>query len=72
MTLNELKEQLQHNLLTYLDSVVVCEFHESYLDSTVLDNVCDIVVDTFEDTFYDGSLTGIDLITKTLDTTPSN
>lgn len=62
MTLNELKEQLQENIRTYLDEY----------DMYIVDDLCDIVANTFNDTFYDGSLTGIDLVTKTLDTAPSN
>ena len=48
MNIPQLKEQLQHELLTYLDSVLVCEFHDTYLDNDVLDTVCDIVIETLD------------------------
>ena len=48
MEIAQLKEQLQHELLTYLDSIVVCEFHDTYLDNDVLDTVCDIVIETLD------------------------
>lgn len=44
----QLKEELQHNLMTYLDSIIVCEFHETYLDPNILDSVCDIVIETID------------------------
>ncbi len=64
MNLNELKEQLQENLVSYLETVVACEFHDSYLYDGVIDTACQIVVDTFNDSFYAGA--------PTLDTTPKN
>ena len=72
MTLNELKEQLQENMITYLSDPFPCENHDVFICDDVVSNICQIIVDTFNDTFYDGSLTSIDLITKTLDTTTSN
>lgn len=44
MTLQELKEQLQENLLAYLDG------H----DQELLDGVCQTVVDTFDTAFFKG------------------
>ena len=70
MTLNELKEQIQENILTYMDSV-----ESSYLDTDrqwVYDDLCQVIVDTFDDTFYDSSMTGIEIVTKPLDTAPEN
>jgi hypothetical protein len=64
MTLNEFKELLFDNVTFCLDG--------HYLDDEVAYDVCEVIDNTFKDTFYDGSLTGIDLITKTLDTTPQN
>lgn len=63
MTLLELQAELYQNLTEYLDV--------NGLEDYVSD-ICDVVENTFEDNFYDGSMTGIDLITKTLDTTPTN
>lgn len=42
MTLNELKEQLQENIRTYLDEY----------DMYIVDDICDIVVDTFDKAFF--------------------
>ena len=64
MTLNELKEQLQENLITYLDGATGCEYHEVNIDPYVIDNVCQIVVETFNNAFYAGA--------PTLDTTSHN
>jgi len=52
MNLDELKEQLQNNLITYLSEINSCEFHDSYIDPDTLDTVCQIVVDTFNKSFY--------------------
>lgn len=64
MNLDELKEQLQDNLISYMSEVNACEFHDSYIDPDVLDTMCQIVVDTFNDAFYAGA--------STLDTTAQN
>ena len=48
MEIAQLKEQLQDELLTYLESVVACEYHGTYLDSDILDTVCDIVIETLD------------------------
>jgi hypothetical protein len=45
MTIYELREQLQQNLITYLDE----------LPSDLVDGVCKVVVDTFNDAFYAAS-----------------
>ena len=42
MNIYELREQLQNNLITYLDGV----------DESLVDGVCQIVVDTFNEAFY--------------------
>jgi len=50
MTLNELREQIQENLHTYMDTV-----QSSYLDEDrqwVYDDMCQVVVDTFDEAFY--------------------
>lgn len=52
MNLNDLREQLQDNLITYLSEINACEWHDSYIDPDVLDTVCQIVVDTFDKAFY--------------------
>lgn len=52
MNLDELKEQLQDNLITYLSEINACEWHDSYIDPDVLDTVCQIVVDTFDKAFF--------------------
>lgn len=62
MNLDELKEQLQENLITYMDTV-----QSKYLDidrQWVYDDLCQVVVDTFNDAFYAGA--------STLDTTAQN
>ena len=48
-SLELLREQLQENLISYLETVVACEFHDSYLYDGVIDTVCQIVVDTFKE-----------------------
>jgi len=50
MTLDELKEQLQENILTYMDTV-----ESNYLEidrQWVYDDLCQVIVDTFNDAFY--------------------
>jgi hypothetical protein len=50
MTLEELKEQLQENLISYMDTV-----EPQYLDidrQWVYDDLCQVVVDTFNEAFY--------------------
>jgi len=50
MTLNELREQIQENLLTYMDTV-----QASYLDEDrqwVYDDLCQVIVDTFDEAFF--------------------
>lgn len=45
----ELRELLQDNLVTYLSEVIGCEYHDTNLDPNIIDNVCQIIVDTFND-----------------------
>jgi hypothetical protein len=50
MNLEELKEQLQENLISYMDTV-----QSQFLDidrQWVYDDMCQVVVDTFNDAFY--------------------
>jgi len=50
MTLIELREQLQENLISYMDTV-----QSQFLDidrQWVYDDMCQVVVDTFNDAFY--------------------
>jgi hypothetical protein len=50
MNLDELKEQLQENLISYMDTV-----QSQFLDidrQWVYDDMCQVVVDTFNDSFY--------------------
>jgi len=50
MTLDELREQLQENVLTYMDTV-----ESNYLEidrQWVYDDLCQVIVDTFNDAFY--------------------
>jgi len=50
MTLEELREQLQENLISYMDTV-----QSQFLDidrQWVYDDMCQVVVDTFNDAFY--------------------
>jgi len=50
MNLEELKEQLQENLISYMDTV-----QSQFLDidrQWVYDDLCQVVVDTFNDAFY--------------------
>jgi hypothetical protein len=42
MTLNELQEQLQENLITYLDE----------MPAELIDGVCQVIVKTFDTAFY--------------------
>jgi hypothetical protein len=51
MNLLELREQLQENLITYLSDKLSDEIIEDYIVS----DVCQIVIDTFDNTFYAGS-----------------
>jgi hypothetical protein len=44
MTINELQEQLQENLITYLD-----ELHPE-----LKDGVCQVIVETFDTAFFKG------------------
>ena len=50
MTLEELKEQLQENLIMYLEEMPL-EFYQDRLES-IIDGVCDIVITTFDESFY--------------------
>jgi hypothetical protein len=43
MTLNELQEQLQNNLITYLSD---------WLPADLVDGACQVVVDTFDTAFF--------------------
>jgi hypothetical protein len=50
MNLIELREQLQENLISYMDTV-----QSQYLDidrQWVYDDLCQVVVDTFNEAFY--------------------
>ena len=50
MNLDELKEQLQENLISYMHTV-----QSQFLDidrQWVYDDMCQVVVDTFNDAFY--------------------
>jgi hypothetical protein len=50
MNIDELKEQLQENLISYMDTV-----QSQFLDidrQWVYDDMCQVVVDTFNDAFY--------------------
>ena len=50
MTLEDLREQLQENLISYMDTV-----QSQFLDidrQWVYDDMCQVVVDTFNDAFY--------------------
>jgi len=50
MNLIELREQLQENLISYMDTV-----QSQYLDidrQWVYDDLCQVVVDTFDKAFY--------------------
>lgn len=63
MNLNELRERLQENILTYIETV-----QSQFLDidrQWVYDDLCQVIVDTFDDSFYAGS-------PITLDTTAQN
>ena len=60
MTLNELKEQLQENLITYLSD----KLSDSIIEDYIINDVCQVVVDTFNNAFYAGA--------STLDTTAQN
>lgn len=48
MTVSDLLEQIQENLIGYLEDVVACEHHDTNLDPEVIDTVCQIVIDTFD------------------------
>lgn len=52
MNLYELKEQLYDNITCYLDNVVACEFHDTYLSDDVAYNVCNIIDEVFENAFF--------------------
>jgi len=63
MSLEELREQLQENLISYMDTV-----QSQFLDidrQWVYVDMCQVVVDTFNDAFYAPA-------PITLDTTPQN
>jgi hypothetical protein len=63
MNIDELKEQLQENLISYMDTV-----QSQFLDidrQWVYDDMCQVVVDTFNDAFYAPA-------PISLDTTPQN
>lgn len=59
MRLDELQEQLQENIITVLD-----DYHGYEIDELMIDLVCQIIVATFNDTFYDGSMSGIEIVSK--------
>jgi hypothetical protein len=44
MTINELQEQLQENLITYLDE----------MPAELIDGVCQVIVKTFDTAFFKG------------------
>lgn len=68
MTLNELKEQLQENVCMFYDET---DGFDGFGPHDVKDSLCQIIVDTFNDSFYDASMSGIEIISKPLDTAPS-
>jgi len=47
MNLEELKEQLQENIVTVLD-----DYQGYEIDSLMIDKICQIVVDTFDNAFF--------------------
>ena len=47
MNIDELKEQLQENIVTVLD-----DYQGYEIDSLMIDKICQVVVDTFNDAFY--------------------
>ena len=49
LPLDLVREQLQENLISYLETVVACDHHDSYLYDGVIDTACQIVVDTFKE-----------------------
>lgn len=59
MTLDELQEQLQENIITILD-----DYQGYEIDSLMIDKVCQIVVDTFNGNFYEASMSGIEIVSK--------
>jgi N-acetyl-anhydromuramyl-L-alanine amidase AmpD len=59
MTLDELQEQLQENMLTVLDNYMGYE-----IDSLMIDKVCQIIVATFNDNFYDATMSGVEIVSK--------
>lgn len=59
MTLNELKAQLQENLITVFD-----DYQGYEIDSLMIDKMCQVVVDTFNDNFYAASMSGIEIVGK--------
>jgi hypothetical protein len=63
MSLEELREQLQENLISYMDTV-----QSQFLDidrQWVYDDMCQVVVDTFNDAFFAPA-------PNSLDSTPQN
>jgi len=62
MTLDELREQLQENVLTYMDTV-----ESNYLEidrQWVYDDLCQVIVDTFNDAFYAPAPISLDTTTQ--------
>jgi hypothetical protein len=59
MNIDLLKEQLQENLVTVFD-----DYQGYEIDSLMIDKMCQVVVDTFNNAFYAGA--------STLDTTVQN
>jgi hypothetical protein len=62
MTLDELREQLQENVLTYMDTV-----ESNYLEidrQWVYDDLCQVIVDTFNDAFYAPAPISLDTATQ--------
>jgi hypothetical protein len=58
MNLYELREQIQENIITYMDTV-----QSQYLDidrQWVYDDLCQVIVDTFDDAFFAGSPISLD------------
>ena len=51
MNLDELKEQLQENLISYLSDKLSDQIIEDY----IINDVCQVVVDTFNNAFYSDS-----------------
>jgi len=62
MNLLELREQLQENLISYMDTV-----QSQFLDidrQWVYDDMCQVIVDTFDDAFFAPAPISLDTTTQ--------